>query len=149
GVYTVRRYGDLGACGRRVAAIDTTTPRHLTGSDGIMLQIEAIHICADMADGLEARLYDPLWLLGRQWQTGEFKADDAGMPIAAHIVFEETPLSVWQAGGSDSTEPVLPYAPLVQPLEPLVEGEPLALSDRPAVHQAVELGLHLKRMLER
>ena len=38
---------------------------------------------ADMAAGLQARIYDPLWLLARQWQTGEFQGEDAGSPAAA------------------------------------------------------------------
>jgi hypothetical protein len=28
--------------------------------------------------GLEARMHDPLWLLARQWQFGEFHGEDAG-----------------------------------------------------------------------
>ena len=31
----------------------------------------------DIEDGLQATLHDPLWLLARQWQTGEFGAEDA------------------------------------------------------------------------
>jgi hypothetical protein len=35
--------------------------------------------------GLEARMHDPLWLLARQWQFGEFHGEDAGTPLTAHI----------------------------------------------------------------
>src|SRR5437588_12725358 len=35
--------------------------------------------------GLQARVYDPLWLLARQWQMNEFKGEDAGSPVAAHL----------------------------------------------------------------
>ena len=31
-----------------------------------------------MEEALAARLADPLWLLARQWQFGEFRGDDAG-----------------------------------------------------------------------
>ncbi len=34
-------------------------------------------------DGLEMRIADPLWMLGRQWQFGEFKGEDNGSPIGA------------------------------------------------------------------
>lgn len=33
--------------------------------------------------GLEMRIADPLWMLGRQWQFGEFKGEDNGSPIGA------------------------------------------------------------------
>ena len=29
---------------------------------------------------LAAQVRDPLWLLGRQWQVGEFQGEDAGVP---------------------------------------------------------------------
>lgn len=34
----------------------------------------------NFATGLQARTADPLWLLGRQWQFGEFAGEDAGSP---------------------------------------------------------------------
>jgi hypothetical protein len=37
----------------------------------------------DFARGLEARVHDPLWMLARQWQVGEFEGDDAGSLDAA------------------------------------------------------------------
>jgi hypothetical protein len=38
---------------------------------------------ADMSAGLQARIYDPLWLLARQWQVGEFQGEDNGSPAEA------------------------------------------------------------------
>jgi hypothetical protein len=35
--------------------------------------------------GLEGRVHDPLWLLGRQWQLGEFEAVDGGSVAVAEI----------------------------------------------------------------
>jgi hypothetical protein len=35
----------------------------------------------DVVDGLAARLADPLWMLARQWQFGEFRGEDAGSPV--------------------------------------------------------------------
>ena len=37
----------------------------------------------DIDAGLQARTHDPLWLLARQWQTGEFQGEDAGTPVQA------------------------------------------------------------------
>jgi hypothetical protein len=38
-----------------------------------------------LAVGAQARVQDPLWLLGRQWQFGEFQGEDAGSPIEAAV----------------------------------------------------------------
>ena len=35
--------------------------------------------------GLEARVYDPAWLLGRQWQLGELTGEDAASPALIRI----------------------------------------------------------------
>ena len=37
----------------------------------------------DDDSGLEMRIADPLWLLGRQWQFGEFRGEDNGSPVSA------------------------------------------------------------------
>lgn len=37
---------------------------------------------ADLLPGTEARIHDPLWAIGRQWQLGELDGDDAGSAIA-------------------------------------------------------------------
>jgi hypothetical protein len=39
----------------------------------------------DIDEGLAARLHDPLWMLARQWQLGEFAGNDAGSPAYVHI----------------------------------------------------------------
>ena len=38
-----------------------------------------------LAGGLAARVHDPLWLLARQWQVGEFAGKDAGSPLTAQV----------------------------------------------------------------
>src|SRR6478736_4406782 len=35
----------------------------------------------DLDEGVAAKLADPLWLLGRQWQMGELSGEDAGSPV--------------------------------------------------------------------
>ena len=40
---------------------------------------------SDVQIGLQARVHDPLWLLGRQWQVGEFKGEDAGSPVVSRL----------------------------------------------------------------
>jgi hypothetical protein len=44
-------------------------------------RLEPQSVTGDPLPGLEARVHDPLWLLGRQWQVGEFQGEDAGSPL--------------------------------------------------------------------
>ena len=48
---------------------------------------------ADMRASLSARVFDPLWLMARQWQVGEFQGEDAGMPVLARVRSQTTMLS--------------------------------------------------------
>ena len=48
---------------------------------------------AEMNASLQARIYDPLWLLARQWQLGEFQGEDNGSPVIARWRAEGAPLT--------------------------------------------------------
>src|SRR3954447_15369992 len=55
---------------------------------------------ADKFDrALRAEVRDPLWMLTRQWQMGEFRGDAAGSPIAAKVRVATTRLRKYQAAG--------------------------------------------------
>lgn len=78
----------------------------------------------ELSDGLEARLADPLWMLGRQWQFGEFKGSDGGTPVLARFEADRAELQRYQAGIGGNTNPGSePYEPLLEPLEVHVEME--------------------------
>lgn len=71
---------------------------------------------------LTAEIRDPLWMLTRQWQLGEFEGDDAGSPISAKLRMHTTRLTEYQPAGHDGRalrDDV--------PLEGLVAQRPLAL----------------------
>jgi hypothetical protein len=74
---------------------------------------------------LRAEVRDPLWLLTRQWQMGEFRGDDAGSAISVKVRLETTKLRKYQAAGG----PVEPFSDAV-PLEAHVERMPLRFSQR-------------------
>ncbi|WP_346534400.1 hypothetical protein [Micromonospora sp. DPT] len=95
----------------------------------------------DMRPSLEARVHDPLWLLGRQWQVGEFQGEDAGTPIAARLRGRADRLTAWRPG-PDPSQPERPYDGSV-PLEALVEREGPA----PDARLASDAGQHLVRLL--
>ena len=61
-------------------------------------RLEPQSVSGDPTPGLEARLHDPLWLLARQWQFGEFAAEDAGSPVAVHVGSTTVPVSSWLPG---------------------------------------------------
>jgi len=73
---------------------------------------------ADLRPSLEGRVYDPAWLLGRQWQVGEFTGEDAGTPAVAQLTIDTAPITAYQAG---SGQP----APVgAAPIEALAGPEP-------------------------
>src|SRR4051794_12724064 len=51
----------------------------------------------DFTRALRAEVRDALWMLTRQWQVGEFRADDAGSPVLARIHVETEPLTSYRA----------------------------------------------------
>jgi hypothetical protein len=109
----------------------------------------------DMKVSLQARVYDPLWLLARQWQLGEFQGEDNGSPIMASWRGEASRLTRYHSGAiKPNTMVNAPrYDSSRLPLESLVERETI----RPATDQsakpeklrlAVEAGQHFLRMLK-
>ena len=59
----------------------------------------------DLQDGLQARIHDPLWILARQWQFGEFNGADAGSPAAAQVLVDTTHLNRYRPGPPSSSLP--------------------------------------------
>ena len=70
----------------------------------------------ELAPGLEARVYDPLWLLGRQWQFGEFAGSDGGSAILAQVTVSVAPLSKLRPGRLTATPHIGNYSPTAIPL---------------------------------
>jgi hypothetical protein len=109
-------------------------------------RLEPQSVSHDPTPGLEARLHDPLWLLCRQWQLGEFAAEDAGSPVAVHVRATTTPVSSWRPGdaaGGRAPRP-LPAGAL---LEPAVEREPSAPRG-PGLRERAEAGAELLAQLD-
>ena len=64
---------------------------------------------ATMARSLQAQLRDPLWMLTRQWQFGEYAGLDAGSPVQATMGVATQSLTGYRAGLPGGT--VAPYDP--------------------------------------
>ncbi|MCB9081828.1 MAG: hypothetical protein H6555_08980 [Lewinellaceae bacterium] len=84
---------------------------------------------------LRAEVRDPLWMLSRQWQLGEFEGDDAGSPVLAKLHVAQTQLTKYQPREGE----VEPFASTI-PLEARVEQLPLPLE---AGGQALGLDIRL------
>lgn len=106
--------------------------------------------------GLEARIADPLWMLTRQWQMGEFKAEDNGSPIRVDIQYETEILDTVTGLTADNTAGSLPVfvgTPIpfagdvnqkpMPPLETIVEQEPITMDWR----MRVQIGQQFERIL--
>jgi hypothetical protein len=88
---------------------------------------------------LRAEVRDALWMLTRQWQTGEFQGDDAGSPIFAKVRLETTTLRKYQAANG----PVEEFNDAI-PLEARVEQMPV-----PFVLANVEISLDIRLLVGR
>jgi hypothetical protein len=93
--------------------------------------------------GLQARLYDPAWMLGRQWQLGELGGEDAASPAWVRLRVAGAPITRLQLGAPDG--PVRALGP-TDLLEPLVEGEADQAGDWTA---AVAAGAHFLEALRK
>ena len=109
-------------------------------------RLEVLPTSADLRPGLQARIADPLWLLGRQWQSGELQAEDAGSPIEVRVAGQAIPLERFLPGGltADAAARARDYAASPLPLEVLVEREPARANH---ARLALEAGLQFLRCL--
>ena len=114
---------------------------------------------ADIGTSSSARVFDPLWMLTRQWQMGEFQAEDAGTPVQARVRATASTLCRRFSGELPKPSPTpapvpiaaQPYNPALTPLEVLVERRRMRANDEKDARMltfAVEAGLHFLRMLE-
>ncbi len=70
----------------------------------------------DFADALAARIADPVFMLGRQWQFGEFAGTDGGSAIVATMARSVAAMGVPGAGPDDGLDTVTERLPITFPL---------------------------------
>jgi len=61
---------------------------------------------ANNKDALAMCIADPLWMLGRQWQFGEFQAEDNGSPIGVTANYRSEKVNFYSLGHSDLRQPI-------------------------------------------
>ncbi len=96
---------------------------------------------ASLARSLQAQVRDPLWLLARQWQMGEFAGSDGGSPVQATMGFSTQALTGYRPG-PPGAQPVQAFNPAL-PLEVHVEREVVQFK----VRGAVQLGRYFERLV--
>ena len=92
----------------------------------------------DFERSLRAEIRDALWLLSRQWQLGEFKAEDAGSAVLAGVKYQQTQASHLSLNGQ--TKNAIPDESL---LETVIEGVQTSFD----LSLRMEMGRHWLRML--
>src|SRR4051812_39356106 len=93
-----------------------------TGSITSWTRLEPQVRTPDMGRANSARLFDPVWLMTRQWQMGEFQGEDTGSPISARIRATNAPVTRYALGQiPSSATTATPYDASRTPLETVVE----------------------------
>jgi hypothetical protein len=107
----------------------------------------------DFDRSLRAEVRDPLWMLTRQWQFGEFKGEDAGSAVKACVQLNTTKIDRYAVKSEirDQFENAVPYDQSF-PLEIEVEREPV-LPDGPEPNTTdlvlrSQMGRHWMRLLK-
>ncbi len=118
------------------AADGRSTPPSITA----WTRLEPLVRNASMQASLQAQARDPLWFLARQYQLGEFLADDAGSPLHASVMAEFRNVTTYCPGTDPSkTKTSNPAIPV----EVHAERESVTLR----LHGAVQFGRIFERMI--
>jgi hypothetical protein len=102
-------------------------------------RLEARPRSTEFNRALRAEIRDPTWLLARQWQLSEFRAEDRGTPAYAEITMHERQLSRLALPGQDARD----YSPRHQPLEAAVEAQPRSIG----IGLRLQMGQYWRRQL--
>jgi hypothetical protein len=87
----------------------------------VTVRFETVGRSPGIMEGLAARIHDPLWLLARQWQFGEFDGEDAASPSHVEVAGASHIVDGWRPRGAGDMRP---FDRGREPLERLVEQEP-------------------------
>jgi hypothetical protein len=83
---------------------------------------------------------DPLWMLARQWQVGEFLGADAGSPVQATLAAETQTITTYRPGTDDNAtialDPTLPVEVRVERETPILK-----------LRGSVQLGMYFEALV--
>ncbi len=93
----------------------------------------------NLEEALRAEVRDPLWMLCRQWQFGEFRGEDAAAPVFSRVQYKRQFLSRLHTRQGEQID-----VDRNTPLNPLVEATPFDLD----LSIRIEIGLHWVKLLK-
>ena len=102
-------------------------------------RLESSPRTVDFDRSLRAEVRDPMWMLTRQWQFGEFQGEDAATAVTTQVLGEHTAMSSVNFPGNNS----FPYNESI-PLEATVESEKLS----PDLSLAVQMGRYFIKLMK-
>jgi len=88
-------------------------------------RIEARPRQEELDDALAARIHDPLWMLARQYQFGEFKGEDAGSAIFAKVALNSVKMTGFINGENpeENLDDSIPLETKVEALMPEIDNK--------------------------
>lgn len=75
-------------------------------------RVEAMTRSVDLEGGLQAKIADPVWMMARQWQVGEFRGDDSAQPAVVRAQWRAVPLTSYRSPATRGPVPIPPRRPL-------------------------------------
>jgi hypothetical protein len=100
-----------------------------------------------LVTSVQARMHDPLWLLGRQWQFGELQHDAGATPIDVRVEGVVSDLTRLRGGAAADATGSIGIRTTTVPLETLVERESVPETKVQNLRLRSEAGMHFVRML--
>ena len=123
-----------------------------TGSITSWTRLEPHVRTPDMGRTVSARLFDPVWLMARQWQMGEFQGDDTGSPVSARVRATNALVTRYALGQIPAAATTAtPYDATRTPLETVVERRvmrPTTMDEPRMLSFVVDAGLHFLHTLD-
>lgn len=109
------------------------------------IRVEAMGRSLGLDAGTQAGIADPLWMIGRQWQVGELRGDDAARPAAARVTVGTARVDRYRPAGAREMTPL----PTEGPMERVVESMPGPDHGAASSWRAAQRGTRLLRALRR
>lgn len=99
-----------------IADLQTALSKQLYPTITVWNRLEGRPRTVDFDRALKAEVRDALWMMTKQWQIGEFFADDAGSPVFAKVRMRTSDITKYQAANG-TTEGLAQELPLEAKVE--------------------------------
>jgi hypothetical protein len=116
---------------------------HIEPIVGLWNRLEGRPTKHDFSQVLSAEIYDPLWMLNRQWQFGEFKGEDTGSAVFSQVQLRNSKISRFASGNRDFSTANVEVFDNDIPLEAKVESEIVELD----LKAHLQISVYWKRLL--